>query len=320
MKPLQLTRILICGLAASTFLLANCAKPSARSVKAQMNNKQGVVQQNIVPCSNKALDLLSQRRDLLVQISQIIAEAGIKEPDAAQKAKLQNQIEELAPLSNSIVAEIKSIKSGTSKVPTGCVQVVSDSDKKIPHSISEIRSMDKDFAKKVQKITKKTNSILEGDTKRDFDREQGAGHNDKDDDKDTNPEQKPDTKKKIEEGREVIIGEELAELLKSASLIKEAIISEGKIDISENAKAMIEKPTQEGLNSFCFIEATTGVFAKEDKLKIAALRTKKQDKVSLVKIAFVGNAEQMAALACRVNAESESEQEVLKIFSDLLKL
>jgi hypothetical protein len=317
MKPIQLAKILICGLSASSFLLVNCSYSSPREVKANTDNKQGVVQQNLVTCSKKAIKLLTDRRDLLTKMSQVIAvyENNLGEPDATQKANLQNQIEELAPISKSIVAEIKVAKGNSNKEPTGCLQIVADSDKKITHSISEILSLDLNFAKKVQKITKKTNSIIEGQKPKSG-REQSEDQNQKA--VGDAPNSNQDVVNPETDGRQFVINEEFAELLNSANLIRESIISEGKIEVGAIAKAMIENPSEGGLKTFCFLEATTETFLNGDKLKIAAFKSKKQENFSLVKVAFVANSEKMIAVACRLNTQSEPLENMLKVFSGFL--
>lgn len=301
MKPVQLTKMLICGLLAST--LFACQKSSDRPLRATMNSNPNskATQQSLVPCNEKATTFIKSRQDLLVQMKALIAEADVRELTDEKKSNLQKMVIDLATISKSLVEEIKSIKSGKPQSATGCqTSDASSPDKKTSHTIAQINETDLEIAKKVASITKKTNSIVQ---------------------EDQNAQQLKSETTLIEE-QTYSLTPDFVSAMSPSKIDGNMYIVAGKVHDQSSAKEDMKKLIEEKKTSLCYLEVTSGEIKETDKITIKIIRAKTDDtaKSSKLKIVFAGEEDKLNSLACFINTDKEVMTEARKVFGDLIKL
>lgn len=300
-KPVQLTKILICGLLAST--LFACQKSSDRPLRATMNGKANpkVTQQNLVPCSEKATNVIKSRQDLMIEMKTLIAEAEVRELADEKKTSLQKMVIDLAALSKSLVEEIKLIKSGKPQAATGCNIVdAANPDKKTSHTILKINEDDLEIAKKVSAITKQSNSILQED--------QNA--------------QQLKAETTLVEEQTYTLTPNFVNAMGQSKKDGSMYIVAGKVYEQATAKEDLKKLIEEKKTSVCYLEVTSGEIKETDKITIKIIRTKADEatKTATMKIVFAGEEDKLTSMACFINTEKEVATEARKVFGDLIKL
>ena len=299
-KPVQLTKILICGLLAST--LFACQKSSDRPLRATMNKNNGkVTQQSLVPCNEKATNQIKSRQDLLVKMKALIAEADVRELTEEKKSELQKMVIDLAAISKALIEEIKSIKSGKPLSATGCQTAdATNPDKKTSHTIAQISETDLDVAKKVAEITKKKNSIVQ---------------------EDENAQQLKSETTIIEEQTYALTPEFVSAMSDSKKDGNMYIVA-GKVHDQSSAKEDMKKLIEEKKTSLCYLEVASGEIKDTDKITIKIIRSKTDEtaKTATLKIVFAGEEDKLNSLACFINTDKEVTTEARKIFGSLIKL
>lgn len=300
MKPVQLTKILICGLLASTLLA--CQKSSDRPLRATMNKANGkVTQQSLVPCNEKAITLIKSRQDLLVKMKTLVAEAEVRELTDEKKTELQKMVIDLAALSKPLVEEIKLIKSGKPQANTGChIADASSPDKKATHTIQQINETDLEIAKKVAAITKKTNSIVQEDESA----------------------QQLKSETTLAEEQTYSLTPEFVSAMSDSKKDGNMYIVDGKVHDQASAKADMKKLIEEKKSSLCYLEITSGEIKENDKITIKIIRIKSNEaaKTATLKIVFAGEEDKLNSLACFINSDKDVTTEARKVFGSLIKL
>lgn len=300
-KPVQLTKILICGLLAST--LFACQKSSDRPLRAIMNNKTDAKasQQSLVPCNEKATTLIKSRQDLLIKMKTLVAEGEVRELTDEKKAELQKMVIDLATMSKSLIEEIKLIKTGKPQTAAGCHTIDSaNPDKKTAHTIVQINEVNLEIAQKVEAITKKSNTIVQ---------------------EDQNAKQLKAETTLVEEQTYSLTPEFVGAMSESKKDGNMYIVA-GKVHDQSSAKEDMKKLIEEKKTSLCYLEVTSGEIKDTDKITIKIIRAKSDEtaKTSTLKIVFAGEEYKLNSLACFINSDKEVTTEARKVFGDLIKL
>jgi hypothetical protein len=287
-------------LLASTFL--SCQKASERPVRAQLGSPNSkVTQQNLVPCSSKAAELIKSRQDLLIQMKSLTSAAEVRELTEQQKADLQKMVIDLAPISKAIAEEIKLIKSNKPQPTAGCYSADSaNPDIKTPHTLQSISETDLEIAKKVAEITKKTNAIVQED-------EQS---------------QQIKAQTTLAEQQTYAVTAEFAEAMTESNRNGKMYISEGKIHKPTSAKEEMDKLIADKKASVCYLEVTSGDLKETDKITIKVIRAKIDEttKTAVAKIIFAGEEDKLNSLACFIKTDNEVMTEARKVFGDLIQV
>ena len=300
-KPVQLTKLLICGLLAST--LFACQKASERPLRATMNGKTDAkaTQQNLVPCNEKSTELIKSRQDLLIVMKALISEAEVRELSEDKKNNLQKMVIDLAALSKALIEEIKLIKSGKPQAATGCqVEDAANPNKKTVHTLLKINEDDLQIAKAVAEITKKSNSIVQD--------EQNA--------------QLLKAETTLVEEQTYALTPDFVSAMSSSKTNGNMYILAGKVHQQNSAKEDLKKLLEEKKTSVCYLEVTSDELKDTDKITIKIIRAKVDEasKTANLKVVFAGEEDKLISLACFINSDKEVPTEARKVLGSLIKL
>ncbi|AGH94423.1 hypothetical protein [Pseudobdellovibrio exovorus] len=161
-----LSKALLCGVLASTFVLLNCQKPPDRGVKAEITpnaKTSGGPAAVVADCSQEALTAISSRGEILTQIN-VLVEDSKKEGglDQAQKQQLQNLVTELNTATEAARAAIQTLKVGNESANACSEKDAADPTKeKAKHVIVSMLEQNRRVASVVQGITGQSNVILD---------------------------------------------------------------------------------------------------------------------------------------------------------------
>lgn len=138
MKSSFLTKTLLCGVMATTFLLINCQKAPSRGVKAKTGTVEGVDSKTaadkaevLVQCSDSFVSAYTEAHDLLKKLESEKIE-GLSE---AEQATLNQKLEDAKVKVEAAVTEITKVKSDA----TGCTVPGKDGKAATKYSILNIR-------------------------------------------------------------------------------------------------------------------------------------------------------------------------------------
>jgi hypothetical protein len=308
-----LSKTLLCGVIATSFVLINCQKAPNRPVKSGVDPLAKPQAAKMAACSDNMITSLNARKALKTEIEALVKEDKDKKAAAnnaagaglsdGQKEELQTKINELAKKSSELYSLLR---AGPQAKPTstppaagafdGCTEPdAKDPKKMIEHKIEMLQDEDRKLATVVSQITGKSNDIVDGIN---------AGYAD---------------------GKSVKINAELAAMLSSKNNVNGAkMIIDGKV--LDGGAAYNSALADKTKTSCIAAQVDDAAVAADTSAKITSIGTPSRDQSSqrttvLVALAVKGgDSDRAMALSCNIADNADVSQELTKALGALMPI
>ena len=307
-----LSKTLLCGVIASSFVLINCQKAPNRPVKSGVDTLAKPQAAKMAACSDNMITALEARKALKTEIEALVKEHQDKKAaannsagaglDDGQKEQLQTKINELAKKSSELYSLLRAGPQAKDVAAPpaagafdGCTQAdAKDPKKTIEYKILMLEDEDRKLAVVVSQITGKGNDIADGIN---------AGYS---------------------EGKSVKISAELAAMLSSKNNLNGAkMIIEGKVsDGGEAYKAALADKTK---TSCIAAQVDDAAVSADASAKITTVGAPSRDASSqrttvLVALAVKGEQDRMMSLSCNIAENADASKELTKALGALMPI
>ena len=309
-----LSKTLLCGVIATSFVLINCQKAPNRPVKSGIDPLAKPQAAKMAACSDNMITALDARKALKAEIETLIKEhkdklaaannaagAGL---DDGQKEQLQTKINELAKKSSDLYSLLRAgpqaNPAATAAPPAaggfdGCAQAdAKDPKKTIEFKIQILEDEDRKLGVVVSQITGLDNDISKGIN---------AGYS---------------------EGKSVKISAELATMLSSKNNVNGAkMIIDGKV--SDGGEAYKAALADKSKTSCIAAQVDDAAVSADSAAKIMTVGAPSRDASSqrstvLVALAVKGEQDRMMSLSCNIAENADASQELTKALGSLMPL
>lgn len=309
-----LSKTLLCGVIATSFVLINCQKAPNRPVKSGVDPLAKPQAAKMAACSDNMVTALEARKALKAEIEALVKEdkdkkaaannaagAGLSE---AQKEELQTKINDLAKKSSDLYALLRAGPQAKAAAEAaappavgafdGCTQLDTATQKTAEHKIEVLQNEDRKLATVVSQITGKGNDIVDNIN---------AGYAD---------------------GKSVKISAELAAMLSSKNNVNGAkMIIDGKV--LDGGAAYTAAVADKTKTSCIAAQVDDAAVSADTSAKITSIGTPSRDastQRSTVLVALAVKAEQdrMMSLSCNIADNADASQELTKALSALMPI
>lgn len=158
-----LSKALLCGVLASSFLLVNCQKAPNRGVKADTdpNAKGSSVPTVAARCDENALTAINARNQAAETLQNSLRTAA-RPPDADTKQRLTNEAEDLNTKTQAAKQAISALKVGDANANACTEQDPADQTKvKATHIIAQMDNQNRQLAAQVTDLTGEPNALTQ---------------------------------------------------------------------------------------------------------------------------------------------------------------
>lgn len=305
-----LSKTLLCGVIATSFVLINCQKAPNRPVKSGVDPLAKPQAAKMAACSDNMVTALEARKALKAEIEALIKEDKDKKAagsglDDAQKEQLQTKINDLAKKSSDLYALLRAgpqANPAAAATPPGagagafdgCTQLDTATQKTAEHKIEILQNEDRKLATVVSQITGQGNDIVDGIN---------AGYAD---------------------GKSVKISAELAAMLSSKNNVNGAkMIIDGQV--LEGGAAYTAAVADKTKTSCIAAQVDDAAVSADAEAKIMTVGAPSRDASTqrttvLVALAVKGEQDRMMSLSCNIADNADASQELTKALGALMPI